>query len=46
MSTPKKKRNPPEKCQRIFDEPKASRLIAIESAKNHIDTKPIVFLLK
>ena len=46
MIKPKKKRNPLEKCQRIFDEPKQSRLIAIESAKNHVDNKPIIYDLK
>lgn len=46
MINPKKKRNPPEKAQRIFDETRNSREKAIELSKTHIDVKPIKYILK
>lgn len=41
-----KKRRPPELAKPIFNEPKDSHRRAIELSKQHIDTKPIVYLLK
>lgn len=40
------KRNPPEKQHVIFDEPKDSRNRALQLASQHVDTKPIKYLLK
>ena len=42
----KRKRNAPELCKPIFDEPKESRNRALQLASQHVDTKPIKFLLK
>ena len=42
----KKKRNAPELCKPIFDEPKDSRNRALQLASQHVDTKPIKYLLK
>lgn len=42
----KKKRNAPENCKTIFEEASDSRNKAIELSKNHVDTKPIRYLLK
>ena len=44
MST--KKRNPPELCKPIFDEPSESRRRALELVAQHKDVRPIKYLLK
>lgn len=41
-----KKRNPPELARPIHNIPSDSHRRAIELAKQHIDTKPIIYLLK
>ena len=41
-----RKRNPPEKCKPIFNEPKDSRRRAMELVEAHVDVKPIKYLLK
>jgi hypothetical protein len=41
-----KKRNPPELCKPIFDEPKDSRNRALELVASHKHIKPIKYLLK
>lgn len=46
MITPKKKRSPIEKGNPIFDETRKLREKAIALSKQHIDTKPIKYLLK
>jgi len=42
----KKKRNAPELCKTIFDEPKDSRNRALQLASEHKDIRPIKYLLK
>lgn len=42
----KRKRNSPENCKPIFDEAKDSRNRALQLASQHVDTKPVKYLLK
>lgn len=42
----KRKRNAPELCKPIFDEPKESRNRALQLASEHKDIRPIKYLLK
>ena len=42
----KKKRNAPENCRPIFGEAAESRRKALELASQHVDVKPVKYLLK